>query len=220
VKRDVFVDAFPMIASGRRIPLLNSAGPARASATRPSTAPRPESSPGARLDSPNDRKPGYPADRLVDVPRSSPGPGEGRFREVGPPGSLLVGVRYSTHPFMGRPKVSSLQPIYRISATARALVEGRRYGNVTGAESVEVAKSGYAVGAIKTRAGLSLDGCIMVFMKIKGDRLDPSDTYESAVVGDSQGGSPGFASGEGNPVVGVQGRAAKNVNAIGLILLK
>jgi hypothetical protein len=57
-------------------------------------------------------------------------------------------------------------------------------------------------------------------MKVKGNRLDPSDSYESPVIGDSQGGNPGAASGEGSPVVGVQGRASKNVNAFGLILLK
>ena len=57
-------------------------------------------------------------------------------------------------------------------------------------------------------------------MKINGDRLDPSDSYESPVLGDSQGGSPAFVSGNGSPVVGIHGWSAKNVNSLGLILAK
>jgi hypothetical protein len=220
VKRDVFAEAFPMIAAGRRVPLLNSTSLAGTVTARPLTAQRPEPKSLAGGDTSSAWKSGYPADRLVDAPRSISGLGEGRFREVGPTGSLLAGLRYSTHLYMGRPKVSSLQPIYRASAADRGLVDGRRYGHVTGDESVVVGRAGYAVGAIRTRTGISLDGCVLIFMKIKGDRLDPSDSYESPVIGDSQGGSPGIASGDGKQVVGVQGRAAKNVNAFGLILLK
>jgi hypothetical protein len=40
------------------------------------------------------------------------------------------------------------------------------------------------------------------------------------VLGDSQGGRPAFVPGNGRPAVGVQGRSAKNVNALGLILQK
>jgi hypothetical protein len=57
-------------------------------------------------------------------------------------------------------------------------------------------------------------------MKIAGGRLDPSDSYESPVLGDSEGGSPAIVSGNGSLVVGLQGRSAKNVNALGLILVK
>jgi Planctomycete cytochrome C len=215
VKRDVFADAFPMIAAGRRVPLLNPVGPTGTSAARPPASSRFEPMPDIRTNAT-----GYPADRLVDIPRSFFGPGDGRFREVGTPGLLLAGLRYSTHPFLGRPKVSSLQPLYRDATSGQRLVDGRHYGNVDDPESVVVARPGYAVGAIRTRTGMSLDGCVLIFMRVKGNRLDPSDSYESPVIGDSQGGSPGAASGEGSPVVGVQGRASKHVNAFGLILLK
>jgi hypothetical protein len=233
VKRDVFVDAFPLIAEARRIPLLNAVVPsthiARASAPRPaapeSRSSREPADQGARRTIPlkapaPGQKPGYPAERLIRIPESFFGRNDGRFQDLGPSGSVLVGVRYSTHLFFNRPKISSLQPLYRPSPSSRTLVEGAHYGEVTGAEMTAVAKTGYAVGAIKTRTGLSLDGFVIVFMKINGDRLDPSDSYDSPVLGDSQGGSPGIVSGEGNLVVGLQGRSSKNVDALGLILLK
>ena len=139
------------------------------------------------------------------------------FHEVGPVGSLLVGVRYSTHLFIGRPKVSSMQPLYR-RATGGSEAEGRRYGDVASPETVVIARPGYAVGAIRTRAGLALDGCVLVFMRIRGDQLDPSDAYDSPVIGDSQGGSPGYSFGGGRPAVGIEGRARQNVESVGLVL--
>jgi hypothetical protein len=157
---------------------------------------------------------------LFRVPESFFGRNGPRFDDVGPAGSLLVGVRYTTHPFLGRPKVGALQPLYRTSPSSRTLVEGDHHGEVAGPETTVVARNGYAVGAIKTRTGLSLDGLVLIFMKVEGDRLDPSDSYESPVIGDSEGGSPAIVSGNGSLVVGLQGLSAKNVNALGLILVK
>jgi hypothetical protein len=83
-----------------------------------------------------------------------------------------------------------------------------------------VAKDGYAVGAVRTHTGLSVDGFDMVFMRIQGDRLDSSDQYVSPWLGDENGGSPRNASTNGKLVVGVQGRAAKKLDALGLIVVK
>jgi hypothetical protein len=237
VKRDVFVDAFPLIAEGRHLRLLKAAvsSTAReraATSTSSPTGVRIASAPGAPgvdhgprasepiRSSPAGGKPGYPAERLIRVPDTFFGHNGPRFEDAGPNGSLLVGVRYSTHPFVGRPKISSVQPLFRSSPSSRTLVEGDHHGEVTGPETTAVAKPGYAVGAIKTRTGLSLDGFVIIFMKVKGDRLDPADSYESPVLGDSEGGSPAAVSGNGSAVVGFQGLASKNVNALGLILAK
>jgi hypothetical protein len=218
LKRDVFVDAFPLIAEARRLRVLK---PVVSSTARERAALPTSHSSGARVASTAaGERPGYPAERLNRVPDSFFGHNGPRFDDVGPNGSLLVGVRISTHPFLGRPKVSSVQPLYRASPSSRTLVEGEHHGEVTGPETTAVAKSRYAVGAIKTRTGLSLDGFVIIFMKVKGDRLDPSDSYESPVLGDSEGGSPATVSGNGNAVIGFQGLASKNVNALGLILAK
>jgi hypothetical protein len=42
-------------------------------------------------------------------------------------------------------------------------------------ETMVVAKPGYAVGALRTRTGLTVDSFEIVFMRIKGERLDPND---------------------------------------------
>jgi hypothetical protein len=60
----------------------------------------------------------------------------------------------------------------------------------------------------------------MVFMKVKGGRLDPSDSYNSPWLGDVNGGSPRDVMNNGNLVVGLQGRASGTVRALGLIVVK
>jgi hypothetical protein len=120
-------------------------------------------------------------------------------------------------PFFGGPKISSVQPIYR---SGTKLVEGERYGTVNGPETTAVARTGYAVGALRTHAGLGLDGFEMIFMKIKGERLDPADSYNSPWLGDVNGGNPGEVLNDGSLVVGLQGRASGSVRALGPIVVR
>jgi hypothetical protein len=224
VKRDAFVAIFPRIAEARHLRLLNlpaatSTAPASVARAAAPVASGPRAGGPSRPPAPGGMA-RLPAERPDRFPGSGPSFGrpESPFEDVGPAGALLVGVRYSTHPFGGRPKISSVQPLYRASATSPTLIEGDRHGEVTGAETTAVARPGYAVGAMRNRTGLSLDGFILVFMKVDGDRLDSSDSYESPVLGDSQGGRAAFVPGNRRPAIGVRGRAAKNVNALGLIL--
>jgi hypothetical protein len=55
-------------------------------------------------------------------------------------------------------------------------------------------------------------------MKIDGDQLDTGDSYKSPWLGDEKGGSPRDASSEGKLPLGLQGRAGKEVYALGLIV--
>lgn len=162
----------------------------------------------------------YPPDRLSLLPPSFFGGDRDRFAEVAPAGALFVGVRVSYKPWFGRPKVGSVQPLYR-SGSSSTLIEGQRYGELNGEEATVVAKPGYAVGALRTRTGLSVDGFELLFMKVKDDQLDPTDNYLSPWLGDTQGGSPRDVLNQGgNLVVGVQGRATKKVDALGLVIHK
>jgi hypothetical protein len=117
----------------------------------------------------------------------------------------------------GGPKISSIKPIYRVG---NKLVDGKRRGTLLGKETAAIAKPGYAVGAINTHTGLTVDGFEMVFMKIDGEQLDTSDSYTSPWLGDKKGGSPADASTEGKLPVGLQGRAGKEVYGLGLIVEK
>ena len=135
------------------------------------------------------------------------------FRDLGPEGSVLVGVRVTYIERFGGPKVRSVQPIYRSDKNHYA---GLTYGEAVGPVFTVVARPGYAVGGLVTHTGLTVDGFGIVFMKVDGDRLDPNDTYNSPWIGDRQGGSPGEVMTRGGLVVGLQGRAKNEVNALGL----
>jgi hypothetical protein len=160
----------------------------------------------------------YAAESLEDLPRSFFGKDPDGFSDVGPKGSVLVGVRVSYIERFGGPKIGSAQPIYR-SGTKHYL--GRVYGQVLGPVTTAFAKPGYAVGGLITHTGLTVDGFRMVYMKVDGDHLDPDDSYNSPWLGDLQGGSPGEVSTKGGLIVGLQGRSStSDINALGLTMLK
>jgi hypothetical protein len=224
VKRDAYVDAFPLIADARHLKILSAAKPGFVAAK--ATSPRGgATSKGTSVSKPStttrsassSRRKEYPPDGLGALPASFFGGDRDRFRDVAPAGALLVGVRVSTHMSFGGPKVSSVVPIFR---AGRTLIEGERHGDLVSAETTAIAKPGYAVGALRTHTGLSVDGFEVVFMRIKGDHLDPNDSYNSPWLGDTKGGNPQDVMNSGNLVVGLQGRAGKEVNALGLIVVK
>ena len=154
---------------------------------------------------------------LIDLPATFRGGDRDRFHDIAPAGGVLVGARVSYIMRFGGPKISSIQPIYRVG---EKLVDGERRGGLLGKETTAVAKPGYAVGAINTHTGLTVDGFEMVFMRIDGDRLDSADSYTSPWLGDEKGGTPRDVSSEGKIPVGLQGRAGKEVYGLGLIVEK
>lgn len=159
----------------------------------------------------------YPPESLNDLPHSFVQREREGFRDLGPAGSVLVGVRVSYIEHFGGPKISSVQPIYR---SGKSHYLGRLYGEIRSPLVTAFAKPGYAVGGLITHTGLTVDGFRMVFMKMDGDHLDPNDTYNSPWLGDLQGGGPGEVMTKGGLIVGLQGRAGNEVNALGLTSLK
>jgi hypothetical protein len=160
----------------------------------------------------------YPAEDLQDLSRSFEKERDG-FRDVGPAGSVLVGVQVTYIERFGGPKVRSAQPIFR-SGSGQNHYLGKIHGEVVPPVTAFVAKPGYAVGGLITHTGLTVDGFCLVFMKVDGDRLDPGDTYNSPWIGDEKGGGPGQVSSKGEVVVGLQGRSGNEVFALGLTALK
>ncbi len=57
-------------------------------------------------------------------------------------------------------------------------------------------------------------------MRIKGNQLDPTDSYESEWVGDPRpGGNKTYLTGNGRPIVGIAGlKGRENNTGIGLLL--
>jgi hypothetical protein len=68
------------------------------------------------------------------------------------------------------------------------------------------ANPGYAVGAITGRAGGSLNGMSVTFMRLDGDKLNPADSYQSEWVGDRKGGNESMIGSDGALVVGIFGK--------------
>ena len=193
--------------------------PSKPESNSPASAPTRKSTGPAKLvisRIPRSAKP-YPQQDLEDLTRSFAEKERDGFRDVGPAGSVLVGVRVSYIERFGGPKISSAQPIYR---SGKSHYLGRIYGIVASPVTTAFAKPGYAVGGLITHTGLTVDGFRMVYMKVDGDRLDPNDTYNSPWLGDLQGGGPGEVMTRGGLVVGLQGRAGNEVNALGLTALR
>jgi S1-C subfamily serine protease len=149
--------------------------------------------------------------------RMQGGGNDPEFREVGPEGSVLVGLEVGIGRFVNNPVIKSVRPIFRVGDKDTA---GEWHGP-TDKETVKevvkvVAKPGYAVGLMTVRTGLGMDGLSITFMKVADGKLDPKDKYESEWVG-GKGGGEGKV-GEGGLVIGLIGRTRPDT-ATGLGLL-
>jgi hypothetical protein len=156
-----------------------------------------------------------PARFLVERPTPGGNPRE-RFRELAPQGGVLVGVRVGYVEIFGGPKVATILPIFQVG---NQYVEGKQFGKDTPPTMTAVARPGYAVGAIITRTGLTVDAFKITFMRFKDGQLDPGDSYTTDWLGDPRGGGLGTASGEGKLIVGIHGRSnGREINALGLLV--
>jgi hypothetical protein len=156
--------------------------------------------------------------RTVDTDQL--GHGDVPFRDIDKGGALLIGFFFTYGNFHGTPTIGAMRPIFLNK-------RGRDNGDWHGGRSQEgrhaVAKPGYAVGAVRIRAGLGVDSFQIVFMRIDGNRLDPADMYESPWYGGGGGGGPRTLAGDGALIVGIFGKTPRDpkstFNGMGLITL-
>jgi Trypsin-like peptidase domain len=137
------------------------------------------------------------------------------FKVIPPQGGLLIGFDVNAD----ADKIVGLRPIF---LTSGGQTTGRWCGvskTSTKAKHV-VAKKGYAVGGVKIKAGLWLDGMSLEFMEIAADGLRSGNSYESAWLGRPSAVREGVQlSGKGLPVVGIQGHSdATEITSFGLVL--
>jgi hypothetical protein len=143
-------------------------------------------------------------------------------------GGVLIGFECGVGNFGDIETVYALRPIYRTSMGVSGGQEhglfsdqrdGKRVIKSQVKRTVRVqAGAGYAVGGITVRSGLNINGLSLTYHRIKGDRLDASDSRESAWIGDRTGGSEASISTEGKPVVGIFGRQdERHIMSLGLI---
>ncbi len=139
------------------------------------------------------------------------------FSEAAPEGGLLAGFEIGLQKFGPNDVVRAMRPIFRVGTKLKS---GTQRGTVLTRVVRVVAKPGYAVGAITAKAGLTVDGMSVTFMKVTPDgRLDPADAYDSAWIGGRGGGAPRRLGGNGTPVIGVIGRTnMRDMTGLGLLL--
>jgi hypothetical protein len=128
-------------------------------------------------------------------------------RDSAPSGARLVGFEVGLGKFVNSEIVQAIRPIYLRG-------EEESFGQQIGTEFQRVvsskARPGYAVGAITVKAGLCADGFSITYMRIKDDRLDPTDAYESEWLGGKGGAGPKRLGGDGRQVLGVLARQNGN----------
>ena len=93
--------------------------------------------------------------------------GQATFEEVPSEGAVLVGLKLGLGKFIQQDIISSIQPIFLTR-------KGERIGELRGTATNRVvtvqAKAGYAVGGIRVKTGLYIDGMSLTFMAIEGQR--------------------------------------------------
>ncbi|MSQ94071.1 MAG: hypothetical protein EXR98_05885 [Gemmataceae bacterium] len=141
------------------------------------------------------------------------------FRDEAPAGGRLIGFELGLSEAFNVDMVRAVQPIY---GTPNGEVAGRRFGADFTKPVLVKAKPGYAVGALNVKAGLIINGFSVTFMRVKGDGLDPTDSYSTQWIGDKTGGNgPILLAGDGATIVGVIGRHnARECTGIGLLRKK
>ena len=145
------------------------------------------------------------------------GGGFGRdpYTDSAPAGGLLVGLEVGVGKFANVDVIQSIRAVFRVGKKESL---GPQHGTNLTRVTRLVAKPGYAVGAITVRSGANADGLRLVFMRIKGNQLDPKDSYSSEWVGDTRPGQRYGLEGNGRPVVGIVGtQNAQNNTGIGLL---
>lgn len=138
------------------------------------------------------------------------GAGGGGHTDLAPDGYYLVGFTAWSDRFL-----RGLEPVYKSFSDEKQIVGGS-YGQKDGKKTTMKADAGYAVGAVKGRAGDFIDHLITVFMKTSGFRCDATKTKDSAKAG-GDGGGDFQISGNGCLFQGVDLRSGANIDAINLI---
>jgi len=117
----------------------------------------------------------------------------------------VLGVRYRPGSWAGKQHVGQLEPLFAPGAAA--------------GPNTLLARDGYALGGLEVDADDYVDAVALVFMRITADgRLDPTDSYTSEWIGNPSGNATHTLGGDGTKVIGICGRGAAVLDAIGLVL--
>lgn len=150
--------------------------------------------------------------------KTAGGSGGGAFESTLDEPTLLAGFDYTLSTFFGGHLiVKSVRPVYQ---TRDGEKTGQWHGVPHGTVHRVTGKEGYVVTAIVARHGHRLDGLRLIYMKVRGDRLNPDDTYRSKWIGGLGGGGETLYGTYGNPVVSIFGRQGSDLDSVGFVQLE
>jgi hypothetical protein len=142
------------------------------------------------------------------------------YRDVASDGSVLVGLEVGLARWFDRQIPYVVRPIFRKGDHEWA---GGTAGSFSSRQVIrvlrEVARPGYAVGAMWLRIGAGIDRLCLVYFKITDTGLDPADHYTGPWIGSSDGGNDHFVDGKGRPIVGLTADAERDqARSLGFVL--
>ncbi|HEX5106760.1 MAG TPA: hypothetical protein VFV87_23230 [Pirellulaceae bacterium] len=137
---------------------------------------------------------------------SGGGKGGSPFRAVSPGGEPLVGLAWSSGNWGGNKLVGRLEPLFNATKPS-------------GFQNSVVAKEGYVVGGMSVEGTDFVRAIQLVFVRVNDDgTLDPADSYASDWIGHPAGQPIEAIDSRGGRVIGIHGRRAAILDAVGLVL--
>jgi hypothetical protein len=134
------------------------------------------------------------------------GKGGAPFRSGSKAKEPVIGFAWSSGSWAGQKLIGRLEPMFTRDVPG-------------GFQTSVVAREGYAVGGISVEGDDFVRAIQVVFVKTTpGGKLDPSDSYTSDWIGHPAGKSVQAIDSRGTKVIGIQGRKAAILDAVGLIL--
>ena len=134
------------------------------------------------------------------------GKGGSPFRSGSKAKEPVIGFAWSSGSWAGQKLIGRLEPMFTRDVPR-------------GLQSSVVAREGYAVGGISVEGDDFVRAIQVVFVKTTaGGKLDPSDSYTSEWIGHPAGKNVTAIDSRGTKVIGIQGRKAAILDAVGLVL--
>ncbi len=134
-----------------------------------------------------------------------------RFNDRAPSGGFLVGLRIGVDDRFG--SILNIRSIFQVG---NRCTYGEIHGPSGGQPHEIVGKPGFAIGGLLLTTSISIRSIQAIFLRVNNiGQLDPSDRYDSNIVGHESGRKRRIFAGE-RPVVEIHGWTSDKLQALGL----
>ena len=126
------------------------------------------------------------------------------FNFVDPQARPVIGVRYQLGSWAGEQLLGHLEPLFTRDPEPAPW-------------QVILARDGYALGAVQVDGTRFVNAVRLAFMRLEGEKLDTKDRYLTQWIGTPTGGTPKAFFSDGARVIGIHGKRAAILDAVGLV---